>query len=115
MFTSFQRDLFAELALGALHTQNDLLRRPRLLVMNRTSLSTETTLFPLVPSLSLSERSFLGRLVLSHFVKGVLLTLLSSAEGFAGLVYVHHVVCGSDEDRLISVTICSLIFFICPH
>merc|ERR1719477_557100 len=71
MLASLQGDLFSELALTTLHSQDDLLRGLGFLVMNGPGLTTETLLFTFVTSLSFGICSLLGSFVLGHLVKGV--------------------------------------------
>jgi len=82
--------LFANLALGALHLQHDLLCRLRLFVENRLCLSSVPLLLPVVPPLTLSKERILALLVLRDFVKGMLSALLPLAERPALLRYIHH-------------------------
>ena len=60
------------LALGAFQLQHDLLRGLGLLLEHRLRLTTETTLFAIVTTLTLSEQGRLTGLVLGDFVQGVL-------------------------------------------
>merc|ERR1712150_118808 len=90
MFTAFQCDLFTELALSTFQTQYNLLRRLRLLVMDRSRLSTITRLFAFVTSVSLCKRSFLCGLVLGDLMECMLPTLLTIAQSFTGFRNVNH-------------------------
>merc|ERR1719477_455641 len=71
MFASLQSDLFSELALTTLHSQDNLLCGLGFLVMNGPGLTTKTLLFTFVTSLSFGICSLLGGFVLRHLVKGV--------------------------------------------
>jgi hypothetical protein len=91
VFAPFDRQLLPELALRALHPEDDFLCRFGLLPENGLCLSTITTLFAIVSALSLSENGFFSLFVLGHLMQRVLLAL-ALAEGFTGLRNVHHVV-----------------------
>ena len=90
MLASFQWNLFSELAFTALHSQHNLLCSLCFLVMNGSSLTTKTWLFPFVTSLSFGKSSLLCSFVLCHLVKGVFTAFGSFAKRFSCFWNVHH-------------------------
>lgn len=62
--------------LRARHPKHNLLRRLSLLSEDRLCLATKSTLLAIITSLSLSVQRSLARLILSHFVNGVLVASL---------------------------------------
>ena len=89
VFASLDGELLPKLAFGAFHPENDLLGGLGLLPEDGLSLSSETLLFPVVPSLSLSKQGFLSLLVLGYLVDSVL-KALAFAERPSTLGDVHH-------------------------
>lgn len=89
MLTSLQGQLVAVFAFGAFKTQHDLLGGLGLLSENWLSLTSKTSLFSVVPSLTLGHLGVLTLLVLGDFVQGVLGTF-AFTKGFSCLRYVHH-------------------------
>ena len=90
MLASFQWNLFSELAFTALHSQHNLLCSLCFLVMNGSSLTTKTWLFPFVTSLSFGKSSLLCSFVLCHLMKGVFTAFGSFAKRFPCFWNVHH-------------------------
>jgi len=76
----------------ALQPQDNLLCGLSLLVKDGLGLSSVTRLLPVITPLTLRIERILALLVLGNLVKGVLLAVLSLAEGLLGLRNVHH--CG---------------------
>lgn len=87
MLASLQRGLFAVLALGALHSQHDLLGGLGLLPEDGLGLATESLLFAIVTTTALGGTALLRLLVLRDLVQLVALALL--AEGLTLLGNVH--------------------------
>lgn len=87
MLAALQRGLFAVLALGALHTQHDLLGGLGLLPEDGLSLATESLLLAIVTTTALGGTALLGLLVLRDLVQLVASALL--AEGLTLLGNVH--------------------------
>lgn len=87
MLAALQRGLFAVLALGALHTQHNLLGGLGLLPEDGLGLTTETLLFTIVTTTTLGGTALLRLLVLGHLVQLVAPALL--AEGLTLLGNVH--------------------------
>lgn len=97
VLTSLQSQLSSGLASDTFQSQDDLLGSLSLLVENRLSLTTETGLFTVVTSLTLSEQGSLTGLVLGHLVLGVLAASLTFTVGLSGLWNVN-----CDEKWLVS-------------
>lgn len=89
VFASLDGQLLASLALGAFHTQHNLLGGLSLFTQDGLRLATESLLFSVVTTTSLGGGRFLSLLVLGHLVEGVLLAL-ALAEGPSGLGNVDH-------------------------
>lgn len=85
MLASLQSQLSLGLTVNTLQSQNDLLGSLSLLVENWLSLTTETRLFTVVTSLTLSEQGGLTSLVLGDLVLGVLTAVLTLAERLSSL------------------------------
>ena len=90
VFRSLDGQLLLELALGALHTKNDLLGRFRFLVKDGLLLAAVALLFHVVASLALGVHAVLALLVLGHLVERVLLAVLALAERTTRLRHVDH-------------------------
>ena len=90
VFRSFDGELLLELALRALHTQDDLLRRFRFLVKHGLLLATVALLFHVVAAFALRVNAVFALLVLRHLVQRVLLAVLALAECAARFRYVDH-------------------------
>jgi len=88
MLATLKRDLFTDLAVGALHPQHNLLGGLGLLSEDGFRLSTITLLFPVVTTTTLGSTAFLRLLVLRYFVDLVGFAFL--AVGTTTLRYVHH-------------------------
>lgn len=97
MLAALQRGLFAVLALGALHTQHDLLGGLGLLPEDGLGLSTETLLLAIVTTTTLGSAALLGLFVLGHLVQLVAPALL--AEGLTLLGNVHLQEIAKDDDQ----------------
>lgn len=87
MLAALQRGLLAVLALGALHTQHNLLGGLSLLPEDGLGLTTETLLFTIVTTTTLGSTALLGLFVLGHLVQFVAPALL--AKGLTLLGNVH--------------------------
>lgn len=85
VLTSLQSQLSLGLTVNTLQSQDDLLGSLSLLVENWLGLTTETGLFTVVSSLTLSEQGSLTSLVLGNLVLGVLTALLSLTVGLSKL------------------------------
>ena len=85
MLASLQSQLSLGLTVNTLQSQNDLLGSLCLLVENWLSLTTETGLFTVVTSLTLSKQGGLTSLVLGDLVLGVLTAVLTLAERLSSL------------------------------
>lgn len=85
VLASLQSQLSLGLTVNTLQSQNDLLGSLSLLVENWLSLTTETRLFTVVTSLTLSEQGGLTSLVLGDLVLGVLTAVLTLAERLSSL------------------------------
>ena len=90
VFRAFDGELLLELALGALHAQDDLLCRFRFLVKHGLLLATVALLFHVVAAFALRVNAVLALLVLRHLVQRVLLAVLALAECAARFRYVDH-------------------------
>ena len=90
MFASLQWNLFSKLAFAAFHSQDNLLCRLGFLVVNGSSLTTKTRLFPFVTTLSLGKCALFGSFILRHFMKRVLSAFGTFAKGLPGFWDVHH-------------------------
>jgi hypothetical protein len=91
VLAALDRQLDSVLAINALHTQDNLLCGLGLLAENRLSLATETGLFAVVTSATLSETRFLALLVLRNLVIGML-AAFAWAERTTSLWDVDHLV-----------------------
>lgn len=85
MLTSLQSQLSLGLASNTFQSQNNLLGSLSFLVENWLGLTTETGLFTVITSLTLSVQGSLTSLVLGDLVLGVLTTVLTFAESLSGL------------------------------
>lgn len=99
MFTSFQRNLFTELAFGTFHpqhnflggfslenelfirnTQNKIIKNlTYLLSEDGLSLSSKTLLFPVITPSTLRSMTFLGLFILCYFVQFMYFTFLAKS------------------------------------
>ena len=85
VLTSLQGQLSSGLTFDTFQSQNNLLGSLGFLVENRLGLTTETGLFTVITSLTLSEQGSLTSFVLGNLVLSVLTTGLTLTVGFSGL------------------------------
>lgn len=85
MLTSLQSQLSSSLTSNTFQSQDDLLGSLSFLVEDRLGLTTETGLFTVITSLTLSEQGSLTGLVLGNLVLSVLTAGLTLTVGLSGL------------------------------
>lgn len=85
VLASLQGQLGSGLTFDTFQSQNNLLGSLSFLVENRLGLTTETRLFTVITSLTLSEQGSLTSFVLSNLVLSVLTTGLTLTVGLSGL------------------------------
>lgn len=90
VLAALKRELGLGLARDALKTENNLLGSLGFLVENGLGLTTVTTLFAVITTLTLSEKGSLAGLVLGDFVLSMLAAILALAVGLTGLGNVNH-------------------------